>query len=35
VFRVRVGRYRVLYSIADGRLVVVVLEVRDRKDVYR
>jgi mRNA interferase RelE/StbE len=35
VFRVRVGRYRVLYSIEDRRLVVIVLKVGDRKDVYR
>jgi len=35
VFRVRLGRYRVLYSIEDRRLVVIVLKVGDRKDVYR
>jgi len=35
VFRVRIGRYRVLYSIEDRRLVVIVLKVGDRKDVYR
>jgi mRNA interferase RelE/StbE len=35
VFRVRVGRYRVLYSIADRVLTVIVLKVGDRKDVYR
>jgi mRNA interferase RelE/StbE len=35
VFRVRVGRYRVLYSIEDRRLIIIVLEVGDRKDVYR
>jgi len=35
VFRVRIGRYRVLYAIADGRLLVIVLKVGDRKDVYR
>ena len=34
-FRVRVGRYRVLYSIEDRRLVIIVLKVGDRKDVYR
>jgi mRNA interferase RelE/StbE len=33
VFRVRVGRYRVLYAIEDRRLVIVVLKVGDRKDV--
>lgn len=35
VFRVRVGRFRILYSIEDRRLVVIVLKVGDRKDVYR
>ena len=35
VFRVRVGRYRVLYAIEDRRLVIIVLKVGDRKDVYR
>ena len=35
VFRVRVGRYRVLYEIEDRRLVIIVLKVGDRKDVYR
>ena len=35
VFRVRVGRYRVLYSIEDRRLIVIVLKVGDRKDVCR
>ena len=35
VFRIRVGRFRVLYAIEDRRLVVIVLKVGDRKDVYR
>ena len=35
VFRVRSGRYRVLYSIEDRRLVIIILKVGDRKDVYR
>jgi mRNA interferase RelE/StbE len=35
VFRVRVGRYRILYSIEDRRLVIIVLKVGDRRDVYR
>ncbi|HZP40327.1 MAG TPA: type II toxin-antitoxin system RelE/ParE family toxin [Candidatus Binatia bacterium] len=32
VFRVRVGRYRVLYAVEDRRLLVLVLKVGDRKD---
>jgi mRNA interferase RelE/StbE len=35
VFRVRLSRYRVLYAIEGRRLVIVVLKVGDRKDVYR
>ena len=35
VFRIRVGRYRVLYSVLDATVVVVVLKVGQRKDVYR
>jgi mRNA interferase RelE/StbE len=35
VFRIRIGRYRVLYAIEDRRLVIIVLKVGDRKDVYR
>ncbi len=35
VFRVRIGRYRVLYSIEDSRLIIIVLKVGDRKDIHR
>ena len=35
VFRVRTGRYRILYSVADRTLVIVVLKVGHRRDVYR
>ena len=35
VFRIRVGRYRVLYSVERRRVVVVVLKIGQRKDVYR
>jgi len=34
-YRLRVGRSRVVYSIGDGELVVVVVWVGHRKDVYR
>lgn len=34
-YRVEVGRgFRVIYSVHDGSLVVVVVKVGDRKDVY-
>jgi mRNA interferase RelE/StbE len=34
-YRIRVGRYRVIYLVGDGELVVVVVRVGHRKDVYR
>ena len=35
VFRVRVGRYRILYSVATKTLIVIVLKIGHRRDVYR
>lgn len=35
VFRIRVGRCRVLYTVSDARLVILVLKIGHRKDVYR
>jgi len=35
LYRLRVGRYRVVYSIGDAELVVVVVRVGHRKSVYR
>ncbi len=34
-YRIRVGRYRVIYSVGDGELLVVVVRIGHRKDVYR
>ena len=34
-YRTRVGRYRILYAIEDDRLIVTVVKVGDRRDVYR
>lgn len=34
-YRVRVGNYRLVYAIEDDRLIVLVLRIADRKDVYR
>ena len=34
-YRVRVGRYRVVYTIADAELQVLLVRVADLKDVYR
>lgn len=33
-FRIRSGDYRVIYTIADDVLLVSVLEIDDRKDIY-
>lgn len=35
VYRVRVGRYRILYSVSGHRLVIVILKIGHRKDAYR
>lgn len=34
-FRIRVGRYRLLYMIADTKLIVLILKIGHRRDVYR
>ena len=34
-YRLRQGNYRILYSIEDDRLIVCVVKVGDRRDVYR
>ena len=33
-YRLRQGNYRILYSIEDDRLIVCVVKVGDRRDVY-
>jgi mRNA interferase RelE/StbE len=35
IFRIRVGDYRVLYRIFDDRLVVLVIRIGHRREVYR
>lgn len=35
VFRIRVGRYRVLYSVSGKKLVIIILKIGHRKDVYQ
>jgi mRNA interferase RelE/StbE len=35
IYRVRVGDYRIIYQIQDQALLILVLRVRHRKDVYR
>jgi mRNA interferase RelE/StbE len=34
-YRVRQGSYRIIYSIEDNELIIVVVKVGHRKDVYR
>jgi len=34
-YRLRQGNYRILYEIEDDRLIVCVVRVRNRRDVYR
>jgi mRNA interferase RelE/StbE len=34
-YRVRQGRYRILYSIQDNELTIWVVKISHRKDVYR
>lgn len=35
LYRIRIGHYRVVYEILDGKLVVLVLRAAHRRDVYR
>lgn len=35
VFRIRVGTLRVLYCVDDLRIIVIVLKIGHRKDIYR
>jgi mRNA interferase RelE/StbE len=35
VFRIRIGNYRVIYSLEGKKLLIIVLKIGHRKDVYR
>jgi len=35
LYRIRVGDFRVIYSIEDRRLLVLVIRVGNRRDIYR
>lgn len=35
LYRIRVGDYRIVYQIQDQELLVLILRVGDRKDIYR
>ncbi|MDP1779838.1 MAG: type II toxin-antitoxin system RelE/ParE family toxin [Anaerolineales bacterium] len=34
-YRIRVGDYRVIYEIIENKLIIEIVRVRHRKDVYR
>ena len=34
-YRIRIGDYRVIYMIEDSRLVVYIIEIDNRKDIYK
>ena len=34
-YRIRVGDYRVVYKVFENRLIIEIVRVRHRKDVYR
>ena len=34
-YRIRVGDYRIIYAIEDDRLIVLVIDVGHRRDIYR
>ncbi|MEV0485895.1 type II toxin-antitoxin system RelE/ParE family toxin [Streptomyces sp. NPDC050508] len=35
LYRLRVGNYRVAYQVNDGELVILVVKVGNRRDIYR
>jgi mRNA interferase RelE/StbE len=35
VFRVRVGLFRILYSVESDRLLILILKIGHRRDIYR
>ena len=35
LYRIREGDYRIIYTIQDKELTVLVVKIRDRKEVYR
>lgn len=35
LYRLRVGPYRIAYTIDDGKLIILVVEVGHRRDIYR
>ena len=34
-YRIRVGNYRVIYDVNDGELLILVVEIGNRKEIYK
>jgi mRNA interferase RelE/StbE len=34
-YRIRVGNYRVIYEINDGELLILIVEIGNRKEIYK
>jgi mRNA interferase RelE/StbE len=34
-YRIRQGRYRILYVIEDNKLIIIVIKIGHRKDIYK
>ena len=35
LYRYRVGKYRIFYKIENGKILVIILDIGDRKDAYK
>ena len=35
IFRIRVGTYRVIYSVEQSEILIIILKIGRRKDIYR
>ena len=35
VWRIRVGTYRILYRVEGGKLLIIILKIGHRRDIYR
>ncbi|WP_218160718.1 type II toxin-antitoxin system RelE family toxin [Arsenicibacter rosenii] len=33
-YRIRIGAYRIVYEIEDGQLIILVIDIGHRKDIY-
>ena len=35
LFRIRIGDYRIVYEVNNGKLIVIIIKIGNRKDVYK